>query len=122
MDLTARDPSKVPRCILSGTAGVSEARAERGSGGEILTPRLDEGESKDLCFLDGKAGVTLSLPNRKPISIAALWHHCCPMSDTTTSEQAGLRKELGLGDLVMAQVLFQPGLAGNHGLPDYRCG
>src|ERR1041385_4139106 len=25
--------------------------------------------------------------------------------DTTTSEQAGLRKELGLGDLVMAQVL-----------------
>src|SRR5579859_1657443 len=27
------------------------------------------------------------------------------MSNTTTSEQAGLRKELGLGDLVMAQVL-----------------
>ena len=27
------------------------------------------------------------------------------MPDTTTSEQAGLRKELGLGDLVMAQVL-----------------
>ena len=25
--------------------------------------------------------------------------------DTTTSEQAGLRKELGLGDLVLAQVL-----------------
>ena len=27
------------------------------------------------------------------------------MPDTTTSEQAGLRKELGLGDLVLAQVL-----------------
>lgn len=29
MDLTARDPSKVPRCILSRFAGVSEAQAER---------------------------------------------------------------------------------------------
>src|ERR1043166_4294524 len=27
------------------------------------------------------------------------------VSDTTTREQAGLRKELGLGDLVLAQVL-----------------
>src|SRR5581483_6956384 len=37
MDLTARDPSKVPRCILSGTAGVSEAIAEREPAAEILS-------------------------------------------------------------------------------------
>jgi len=37
MDLTARDPSKVPRCILSRFAGVSEGEAERESAGEILS-------------------------------------------------------------------------------------
>jgi hypothetical protein len=37
MDLTARDPSKVPRCILSRFAGVSEAQGERESAGEILS-------------------------------------------------------------------------------------
>jgi hypothetical protein len=42
MDLTARDPSKVPRCILSRFAGVSEASAERETAGEILS------EAKDL--------------------------------------------------------------------------
>jgi len=35
---------------LSGTAGVSEAQAEREPTAEILSdPRLAEGESKDLC-------------------------------------------------------------------------
>jgi hypothetical protein len=41
MDLTARDPSKVPRCILSRFAGVSEAQAERESAGEILSVAKD---------------------------------------------------------------------------------
>jgi hypothetical protein len=50
---------------LGGTAGVSEAQAERESAGEILTLRLAEGESKDLCFVGGKAGVTLSLPKEE---------------------------------------------------------
>ena len=50
MDLTARDPSKVPRCILSRFGGVSEAQAERESADEILSRRLAKGDLKDLCF------------------------------------------------------------------------
>ncbi len=37
--------------------------------------------------------------------IAPLWHYCGPVPDTTLVEETGLRKELGLGDLIMAQVL-----------------
>ena len=61
MDLTARDPSKVPRCILSGTAGVSEAQAERESAREILSALLREGS---LPF-ERHCGVTLSLSERE---------------------------------------------------------
>ena len=43
MDLTARDPSKVPRCILSRFASVNEAQAEWELAGEILSdPELAE--------------------------------------------------------------------------------
>src|SRR6185312_13642312 len=48
MDLTARDPPKVPRCILSGTAGVSEAQAERESAREIPSEARDLPRKK-LC-------------------------------------------------------------------------
>src|SRR6185312_273260 len=61
MDLTARDPSKVPRCILSGTAGVSEAQAERESAREILSALLREGSLP----LSGTAGVNEAQAERE---------------------------------------------------------
>src|SRR6185312_14277703 len=38
MDLTARDPPKVPRCILSGTAGVNKAKLSGRSEFPVRTP------------------------------------------------------------------------------------
>jgi amino acid transporter len=43
--------------------------------------------------------------NRSAGEPEAIWHHCGTVRDIASFEQASLRKELGLRDLVMAQVL-----------------
>jgi hypothetical protein len=66
MDLTARDPPKVPRCILRRNAGVSEAAAEREPADEILSAFFARriSFSAPLCFLTLPSSSTAHMRRR----------------------------------------------------------